>query len=147
MLLKGITPVFCRRSGFSLVEVMVSGVLVACSAAAVISVIGTGVKLQTTDNNRRQVRTLIKSEFEKYYEVQRLVDPIPDTVVTETVTIDDTRVPLLQGQLKRVVKDTAITTTRGLLLQSLRITISCRWAPDAETADSLTFTKVIAQAR
>jgi len=136
-----------RSSGFSLVEVMVSGVLVAFSAAAVISVVSSGARLQVTDNDRRQARTLIKSEFEEHYDFRDYSTIVSNITQTEAVVIDEREGNQLQGTLTRRVKDTSVTTSSGTTLPAINVVITCAWNTDPQSADSLTMSKIVAQAQ
>ncbi|MBN1128171.1 MAG: hypothetical protein JXA71_04260 [Chitinispirillaceae bacterium] len=133
--------------GFSLVEVMVSAVFVALSVAAVVSAVSTGVRLQVTDNERRQARALIKSLFEEQYDFRNYQSIVPTTARTETVVIDERDGSLLQGELTTTVEDVSPATDNGCAVPARQVTLTCKWNTDPQTVDSIRLTKIVAQAQ
>jgi type II secretory pathway pseudopilin PulG len=133
--------------GFSLVEVIVSAVLVSLSVVAVVSSVSTGVRLQVTDNDRRQARTLIQSVFEEQYDFRNYNSIVPNTTHTETVIIDNRDGIPLQGELTAVVQNTTLGADNGCTFPARQVTITCRWNVDPQTVDSIQLTKIIAQAQ
>jgi type II secretory pathway pseudopilin PulG len=133
--------------GFSLVEVLVSAVFVALSVVAVVSAVSTGVRLQVTDNDRRQARTLIQSVFEEQYDFRNYNSIISNTTRTETVVIDNRDGNPLQGELTTIVRDATPGTDNGSAFPAKQVTITCTWNIDAQTADSIQLTKIVAQAQ
>jgi hypothetical protein len=146
---KRFLPVFNGQgaSGFSLVEVMVSGVFVALSVVAVISAVTTGVKLQVTDNDRRQVRAFIQSVFEERYDFRNYNAIAPNTSQTETVVVDDRNGNPLQGTMTTVTQEISPVADNGSTFPARQVTITCRWNSDGQTADSLQLSKIVAQAQ
>lgn len=133
--------------GFSLVEVLVSAVFVALSVVAVVSAVSTGVRLQVTDNDRRQARTLVQSVFEEQYDFRNYNSIVSNTTRTETVVIDNRDGNPLQGELTTIVHDAAPGTDNGSSFPAKQVTITCRWKSDPQTADSIQLTKIVAQAQ
>jgi Tfp pilus assembly protein PilV len=133
--------------GLSLVEVLVSAVFVALSVVAVISSASTGVRLQVSDNDRRQARAIMQSVLEDRYDFRSYPTIVSNTTRTETVTIDSRGGNPLQGEMKTVVTDVAPITDNGCTFSAKQVTISCKWNEDQNTQDSIQLTKTIAQAQ
>lgn len=52
------------KGGFTLVELLVAGVIVLIAVVAVVAIVRQSTELQVTDHNRRQARAVIMNEFE-----------------------------------------------------------------------------------
>ena len=138
----------CRSErGFSMVEVLVSGVFVALSVVAVVTAVTTGVKLQVNDNDRRQARALIKSVFEEQYDFRNFNSIVSNTTRTETVVIDERGSAQLQGEMTIAVQDVTPATGNGTTFPAKQVTITCRWNTDPGILDSIRLTKIVAQAQ
>ena len=133
--------------GLSLVEVLVSAIFVALSVVAVISATSTGVRLQVTDNDRRQARALIQSALEDRYDFRNYPTIVSNTTQTEAVTIDSRGGNPLPGVMTTTVKDVAPVTDNGCTFPAKQVTISCKWNVDPEASDSIELIKIVAQAQ
>ncbi|MBN2035745.1 MAG: hypothetical protein JW768_03295 [Chitinispirillaceae bacterium] len=133
-----------NTQGLSLVEVLVSAIFVALSVVAVISAVSSGVRLQVTDNDRRQARALIQSVLEDRFDFRNYPTIVSNITQTETMTIDSRGGNPLQGVLTTVVTDVSPVTDNGCTFPGKQVAITCRWNVDAQAADSITLTKILA---
>jgi Tfp pilus assembly protein PilV len=136
-----------EAQGFSLVEALVSALFVALSVVAVVSAVSTGARLQVTDNDRRQARALLQSIFEEQYDFRNYNYITPGAPQTETVIIDERGGNALQGTLTRSILEIAPLTDNGTTFPAREVTLTCRWHVDEHTVDSVSLTKVVAQAK
>jgi type II secretory pathway pseudopilin PulG len=133
-----------NNSGYTLIEVLVSGILLVFAVTAAVAVVGTGTQLGTSDNDRRQARAVVRSIFEQSYDYRDFnIIPESDTAV-EDIQIDERMGNPLVGQLTRTIITETITTNSGTPLSVRRVVLSLRWASVDGTADSITLTKLIA---
>lgn len=139
----------CGRNaeGSSLIEVLVSAFFVAFSVIAVVSAVSSGARLQVTDNDRRQARALLQSIFEERYDFRNYNYITPGVPQTETVIIDERGGNPLLGTLSTTVLEISPATDNGTVFPAREVTLSCRWNVDPNVLDSITLTKIIAQAK
>lgn len=132
------------NAGYTLIETLVSGVLLVFAVTAAVAVVGTGTQLGTSDNERRQARTVIRSQFERNYDF-RDFNTIPQNSSTvEDVTIDDRMGTPLVGQLTRAVSTENVVTNSGTTCSVKRVQLKLRWINVNGIADSITLTKLVA---
>lgn len=135
-----------KADGFTLVEVLVAGILVMVSVVAVVAVVNTGSALERSNNDRRAARALIRSFFEQGYDL-RDYNTVPcDTSFSENVIIEERQANPLNGILKtRIVTD---TITNGTVeVPGKIISIACGWVEADGIGDSVALTKIYAKAR
>ncbi|MBN1129715.1 MAG: hypothetical protein JXA71_12045 [Chitinispirillaceae bacterium] len=136
-----------NASGFTLIEVLVSGMLLVLAVTAAVAVVGTGSQLSVSDNDRRQARAVVRTVFERLYDY-RDFNIIPDHGTTvEEILIDERMGNPLFGRLTRTVTTETISTGSGTPLSVKRVDLMIRWTSSDGTVDSLTLTKVVARAR
>jgi type II secretory pathway pseudopilin PulG len=135
-------------TGFTLVEVLVSTILVTICLAAVASIVRVGTDLQVSDNNRRQARTLLRSTFEKEYGFRQYAS-IPDSALTvNTVDIDPYGVKVLKGELTKIIHSDSVSSVPGTRVPVKIITLTLRWNEPGMGSNmipcSITMTKLLA---
>lgn len=143
-LLKPVTSDRRHEGGYTLVEVMVSGILMTFSISAVVAVMGTGSQLGVSDENRRQARAVVRTSFEQEYDFRNF-NTIPDSMQqVDSVAINPRQGNALTGErITRVVID-SMNTDNGVGVPVKRITITLRWVDVDGAADSVFFTKLLA---
>jgi type II secretory pathway pseudopilin PulG len=136
-----------KNAGYTLIETLVSGMLMVFAVTAAVAVVGTGTQLGTSDNDRRQARAIIRSMFEQEYDF-RDFNQIPehDTTV-ENMQIDERMGNPLVGQLTRFITTGNIVTNSGTSCPVRRVELQVRWANTDGTADSISLTKLVANAQ
>jgi type II secretory pathway pseudopilin PulG len=137
---------FSNVAGYTLVEVLVSGILLVFSVTAAVAVVGTGSQLTASDNDRRQARAVIRSVFEQSYDY-RDFNSITLGSSVEEIAIDERMGTPLLGQLTHTVSAETFTAGSGTSLSVKRIVLSLHWTSTDGMADSLSFTKIVARAR
>ena len=137
---------FSSNAGYTLVEVLVSGILLVFAVTAAVAVVGTGSQLTASDNDRRQARAVIRSVFERSYDY-RDFNSISIGSSVEEIAIDERMGTPLLGQLTRTVSTETVSAGSGTPLLVKRVVLSLRWTSADGMADSLSFTKIIARAR
>jgi len=136
-----------KNAGYTLIETLVSGVLMVFAVTAAVAVVGTGTQLGTSDNERRQARAIVRSMFEQAYDF-RDFNTIPgnDTTV-ENIHIDERMGNPLVGQLTRFITTENVVTNSGTSCPVRRVELKVRWTSVSGTADSITLTKMVANAQ
>jgi type II secretory pathway pseudopilin PulG len=136
-----------NNAGHSLVEVLVSGILLVFAVTAAVAVVGTGTQLTASDNDRRQARAVIRTVFEQSYDYRDFnVIPVNGTT-TEEVLIDERMGLPLTGHLTKTVTEETIGTNSGTPLTVKKVNLSLCWTSPEGIADSISFTKIVARAR
>ena len=136
-----------KNAGYTLIETLVSGMLLVFAVTAAVSVVGTGTQLGTSDNERRQARAIIRSVFEQAYDY-RDYNQIPGNIVTvEDVQIDERMGNPLVGQLSRTITTENFVTAAGVSCQAKRITLNLQWTSVDGITDHITLTKIVADAQ
>jgi type II secretory pathway pseudopilin PulG len=119
--------IFRSTAGFSLAEVLISAILVTICLAAVGVVVRVGTQLQTTDNNHRQARAILRSTFENEF-CFRQYATIPDSASTNIIiNIDPRDGNILQGEMTKLTASDTVTATNGTSLPVKKITLTLRW--------------------
>jgi type II secretory pathway pseudopilin PulG len=132
--------------GFSIVEIIVSGAIATISLSAVLAVVTTGSDLAISDNERRQVRTIMRSTYEQKYDY-RSYSIVPDTLSRiESVDIDPREGSVLHGELSTKITRDSVNTGNGTMIPVKRIVMVMKWYPTNSCADSIILTKVLAEA-
>jgi type II secretory pathway pseudopilin PulG len=135
------------NAGYTLIETLVSGVLLVFAVTAAVAVVGTGTQLGTSDNDRRQARAVIRSQFERNYDF-RDFNTIPQNSSTvEDVTIDERMGTPLVGQLTRAITTENVVTNSGTACSVKRVQLTLQWMDVNGVADSITLTKLMAEAQ
>jgi type II secretory pathway pseudopilin PulG len=138
----------CRKNaGYTLIETLVSGMLLIFAVTAAVAVVGTGTQLGTSDNERRQARTLVRSIFEQSYDFRDFNQIPMNSATVEVVQIDARMGNPIVGQLKRTITTDNIVTNSGTLCPVKKVVLQVRWISVSGTTDSITFTKVVANAQ
>jgi type II secretory pathway pseudopilin PulG len=136
-----------KIAGYTLIETLVSGMLMVFAVTAAVAVVGTGTQLGASDNERRQARAIIRSVFEQAYDY-RDFDQIPGNNVTvEEVQIDERMGNPLVGQLRHTITTGNIVTNSGTSCPVKRIALNLQWTSVDGTTDSIILTKVVANAQ
>ena len=148
--IKKITGAISRlkgSGGFTLVEVLVSGVLMTFAVTAVVAVVTTGSQLQSSDNLRRQARAVARTELERNYDFRNF-NSIPDSgIVSSNVAIDARPGSPLTGQMTTNIVSSIINTSTGTQVPVKEITVQVSWNGTDGIADSISITKIIANAQ
>ena len=136
-----------KNAGYTLVETLVSGMLLVFAVSAAVAVVGTGTQLGASDNERRQARAIIRSVFEQSYDF-RDYNQIPGNSVTvEDVQIDDRMGNPLIGQLSRTTSTENIVTNSGTSCPVKRVTLLLSWTSADGSNESITLSKIVADAQ
>jgi type II secretory pathway pseudopilin PulG len=136
-----------KNAGYTLIETLVSGMLLVFAVSGAVAVVGTGTQLGASDNERRQARAVIKSVFEQTYDY-RDYNQIPDNSVTvEQVTIDERMGNPLVGQLTSTTRLENIVTNSGTSCPVKNITLLLTWTTPDGTNESITLNKMVANAQ
>ena len=136
-----------KNAGYTLIETLVSGMLLVFAVSGAVAVVGTGTQLGASDNERRQARAVIKSVFEQTYDY-RDYNQIPDNSVTvEQVTIDERMGNPLVGQLTSTTRLENIVTNSGTSCPVKNITLLLSWTSPDGTNESITLNKIVANAQ
>ena len=136
-----------KNAGYTLIETLVSGMLLVFAVSGAVAVVGTGTQLGASDNERRQARAVIKSVFEQTYDY-RDYNQIPDNSVTvEQVTIDERMGNPLVGQLTSTTRLENIVTNSGTSCPVKNITLLLSWTSPDGTNESITLNKMVANAQ
>jgi prepilin-type N-terminal cleavage/methylation domain-containing protein len=140
----------CKNSfsGFTLVEVLISSILVTICLSAVAVVTRVGTDLQVSDNNRRQARSILRSTFENDYGF-RQYGAIPDSAVMwNIVNIDPRGGNILEGRLTKVTTSDSVNTVPGTRVPVKVITLTLAWDEQATGSStvqrSITMRKILA---
>jgi prepilin-type N-terminal cleavage/methylation domain-containing protein len=114
-------------SGFTLVEVLVSALLVTICLSAVAVVTRVGSQLQVSDNNHRQARGILRSVFEDEYNYRQYAS-IPDSSSQAgIVNIDPRDGNVLQGALTRTSVSDSVLSANGTMVPVKIITLTLKW--------------------
>jgi type II secretory pathway pseudopilin PulG len=136
-----------KNAGYTLIETLVSGMLLVFAVSGAVAVVSTGTQLGASDNERRQARAIIRSVFEQAYDY-RDYNQIPGNIVTvEDVQIDDRMGNPLVGQLSRTITTENFVTAAGVSCAAKRITLNLQWASVDGITDHITLTKIVADAQ
>jgi prepilin-type N-terminal cleavage/methylation domain-containing protein len=135
-------------SGFTLVEVMISAILVTICLSAVAAIVRVGTDLQVSDNNRRQARMILRSTFENEFGF-RQYGTIPDSTVRDTIVdIDPGDGNVLKGELTKTTCSDSVSSVTGTRVPVKIITLSLKWnepGADSNAAErSITLYKLLA---
>jgi len=158
------TSLFCRRGGFTIVELLVAAVLVLIAVAAVVSVVRTSTEMQVTDFHRRQARAAIIHRFEASFDSLRAsnypVGGVDGGVALNAGWVNGAQFELddrgglpaipLMGEISyRIVSDTQVVTLNGdEKVGYHEITARVRWGVIADgTRDSVELSKRLAVIR
>ncbi len=148
--MKKITGTISRlkgSGGYSLVEVLVSGMLMTFAVTAAVAVVTTGTQLQSSDNLRRQARAVARTELERNYDF-RDFNTIPASgKSTSSVTIDARPGNPLSGQMTTNIVSNTIATNTGTQVPVKEITVQVSWTGTEGISDSISITKIIANAQ
>jgi type II secretory pathway pseudopilin PulG len=136
-----------KNAGYSLIETLVSGMLMVFAVTAAVAVVGTGTQLGTSDNERRQARAVIRSMFEQSYDFRNF-NQIPASGTTvEDVQIDERMGNPLVGQLTRTITTENVVTNSGTTCPAKKVALKLQWTSIDGTTDSITLTKMVANAQ
>jgi hypothetical protein len=134
-------------AGYTVIEILVSGILMTFSVSAVVAVVGTGTHLGSSDNHRRQARAIVRSVFEQEYDF-RDYNTVPDNGSSiGSVEIDSREGNPLIGDLRREIVTDTMTAGNGSKFPVKRVTLVLKWLETANVPDSITLTKVMAKAQ
>jgi len=162
-----------RKGGFTIVELLVSAVLMLIAVFAIVAVVRKTPELQELDYHRRQARTIIMRTFEENFDYISFPGPYhildddgqPDVLNIDdeiTFTIDDNGggagVTPLKGYMNIKVDEitptpTITVGTESVPVRTQRITIELRWwevgadKTKEEEAEKITLTKYLSEAR
>ena len=128
--------------GYTLIEVLVAGVLAALAVIGVVAVIVHGRGLETSDYHRRQARVLLDSLMETKFD-DRQYDAIPVAVTQGAVTLEPGFPAATLFQDVQQASMTVGTTTIPYKIALLKV----RWQEADGTLDSITLDKWIAKVR
>jgi hypothetical protein len=134
-----------RIAGSSLVELLVSSVLVSFAVAAVVAVVVTGMQLSTSDNDRREARSIVRSIIEQRYDYKNY-STIPETYsAANTVEIDKRDGASLTGELSERVVTSTVATDNGTNIPVREVTVVLKWSEVDGVSDSIKLIKRLAQ--
>ena len=102
-----------KNAGYTLIETLVSGMLLVFAVSAAVAVVGTGTQLGASDNERRQARAIIRSVFEQTYDFRDFNQIPASSATVEDVHIDERMGNPLIGQLSRTITAENIVTNSG----------------------------------
>ncbi|MBN2035125.1 MAG: hypothetical protein JW768_00150 [Chitinispirillaceae bacterium] len=133
-----------KNAGYTLVETLVSGVLLVFAVTAAVAVVGTGTQLGNTDNERRQARAVLRSVFEQHYDY-RDFNTIASTLDrTEQVVIDERFGTPLVGDLTHTVRTENVLTGGGTTFPVRRVVLKLKWTNIDNISDSISLSKLVA---
>jgi type II secretory pathway pseudopilin PulG len=135
--------------GFTMVEAIVSALLLTICLSAVVIVVRIGTQLQTSDNNHRQARGILRSTLEDEFDF-RQYGTIPDsTTSVNIVDIDPRDGNVLQGHLSKIASSDSITLPTGTKIPVKAVTLVINWTEEGGDRDTvvrtLTMDKILAE--
>jgi type II secretory pathway pseudopilin PulG len=133
-----------RNAGYTLIETLVSGVLLIFAVTAAVAVVGTGTQLGSSDNDRRQARAVLRSIFEQNYDYRNF-NTIPASLdFAEQVVIDERFGNPLVGNLTHTVRTENVLTGGGTTFPVRRVELKLQWNNVDNVADSISLSKLVA---
>jgi type II secretory pathway pseudopilin PulG len=138
-------------SGFTIIESLVSALILTICLSAVVMVVRIGTQLQAADNNLRQARGILRSTFEDEFGF-RQYGTIPDSTTRVNIIVIDPRDGnILQGHLSKIVGSDSIRSSSGTIMPVKIITLVLNWtetgAGQDTTVRTLTMDKILAEIR
>jgi Tfp pilus assembly protein PilE len=139
-----------QRAGFTLVELVVAGAILAVAVFAVVAVVRKGREMQVNDDYRRRARAAIHTKFETTYDFRNF-NTIAEGTVTETDTIAiKGGNPVIDTIITVVDEDTPTVSSTAVPMK--KVTITVKWpeigmSSEEQTVDSVWMSKWIAKAK
>lgn len=137
-------PLLRNSAAYSLIEGLVAGTLLSLALTASVGVVNTGTQITSSDNIRRQARTVVRSAFEQSFDF-RNYNTIPDNgIITSSHEIDSRNGNPLTGQMTATVVSDSVVAGAGTKVPVKRVTLKLKWTNCGNVDDSLEFTKIVA---
>ena len=135
-----------RNKGFTLVEILVSAVIVMLCIVVIVAMLRKGREIDITDRYRRLAKAIIASEFElpKYHrtQYQTLRTSTGTTTRTETIDYRGAESDIVGTLETKIGAEATIPATGSDTLGYVPVTISMFWS-SVDGNDTITLTKQI----
>ena len=136
-----------NRNGFTLVELLVSSIIIVLSIVAIVAMLRKGREIDINDKYRRKARTIVMSEFEApKFHYSRYPNLVTGTTTrTDTIDARKSASPIL-GTLTTIIGAVDSTTaSNGYRIAYRPVTMSIVWST-VDGSDTITLTKRITRA-
>jgi type II secretory pathway pseudopilin PulG len=137
---KKISPL--GNKGFTIVELLVAGIITAVAGAGLITLLIKGREIDTMDKHRRQARTMIMTRFESSAYHYLNYSKLGTTIADSTVTID-----IRQGTPLTGILGGAIVNATVNAIPTKQITLYVNWTEHNGVVQSVELKKWICQVR
>jgi prepilin-type N-terminal cleavage/methylation domain-containing protein len=128
------------ENGYTLVETLVAAVILVIVITAAIAAFRKGVELETSDNHRREARTLLHAALERDFDYHNYATVnICDSIHNDTL---DRSIGLLADVRTVVTMDT--TTYSGQNIPLKKVTVTVNWQEPGAGNDSIQVGKWLA---
>lgn len=132
-----------KYKGFTLVEVMVSAVILSVAVVAIVVVMRKAQEIQLSDKHYQEVRALLNSRFEKDYDYRKY-NEIRTANRDEPVTIDSSSGTPLVGRLYTHI-DSTTENASGSQISVKKVKLSIAWKEIDRDRDSMSLVKWITE--
>lgn len=134
-----------KKSGYTLIEVLVAGILILITVTATAGVLRHGQKVHALEQQRNRARQLLVTELEKQIYAHSQFDSLPSQTVVDSLVLDDRGTASESDDLKAMTLltvDSAMATVAGYTVPRKRIAVQATWS-SLDGTDTLTLEKWI----